>query len=122
MQKKTYPKKKVMVRDLLFAIAFVILNLLVVVFLYREIILTTAFLILLTISFIVYYKSQILFPIFFFCMLGAVAEMFAISAGVWSYTISDIFGVPLWLFVLWGNTGLFIYEMSTWFERLGFRK
>lgn len=55
------------------------LNLLLVVFLYENILLTAASLLLLTIIFIIYYKSpHILIPVFVFCMLfGALAEIFA---------------------------------------------
>ncbi|MBE5727955.1 hypothetical protein IHE50_00880 [Candidatus Parvarchaeota archaeon] len=115
-------RERMIIKDLLFSIPFAILNFLVVEFLYREIMLTTTLLILLTISFMVYYKSQVLLPIFFLCMLGAVAEMSAISAGAWSYTAPDFFNIPLWLFVLWGNTGVFIYRIGVLFERVGFHK
>lgn len=100
------------------------LNLLLVVFLYENILLTAASLLLLTIIFIIYYKSpHILIPVFVFCMLfGALAEIFAVHNGVWVYTSSDFLSIPVWLFILWGNAGMFIYRVAIELERLGFHE
>jgi hypothetical protein len=43
---------------------------------------------------------------------GAFAEVITIYFGVWAYTLPNIIGIPYWLFVLWGNAGMFIYQMS----------
>ncbi|MFA5987395.1 MAG: hypothetical protein WC797_01960 [Candidatus Paceibacterota bacterium] len=43
---------------------------------------------------------------------GPVAEMIAVYTGHWTYAVTFIFGVPSWLFPLWGNAGLFV--VATW--------
>jgi hypothetical protein len=55
-------------------------------------------------------------------MLGALGEMYAITHGVWNYSTPNFGNIPIWLFVLWGNAGLFIYRTAVEFERLGFHK
>ena len=110
-------------RNLAFNGVFAFLTLLLVMIFFREVVLTTILLVLLSITFFAYYRSPILVPIFALaCFLGVIAEIFAVSSGVWSYSLSDFFGVPLWLFVVWGNAALFIYRTGVEFERLGFHK
>ncbi len=41
---------------------------------------------------------------------GAVAEIFAIKYGAWSYTNSSIMGIPTWLPFLCGIASLFILK------------
>ena len=85
--------------------------------------LTSAVLLLLTAALIFHYRSSILIPITIFCMLfGALAELFAVHNGAWAYSVSNFFDIPIWLFILWGNAGLFIYRTAIEFERLGFHK
>jgi hypothetical protein len=43
-------------------------------------------------------------------LLFVMAEMFAIQYGLWTYRSPDINGVPIWLFPLWGITGLILYH------------
>ena len=110
-------------RNMAFNGIFAFLTLLFVVIFYREIALTTFLLVVLAIAFFAYYRSPILVPIFALaCFLGVIAEIFAVSGGVWSYGLSDFFGVPFWLFIVWGDAALFIYRTGVEFERLGFHK
>lgn len=43
---------------------------------------------------------------------GALAESFAIGFGVWSYTLPDFNGIPVWLPFVWGMAGVFIKKIS----------
>jgi uncharacterized membrane protein YoaT (DUF817 family) len=106
------------VKNLIFNCVFIIFNLLFIVFFYKNIILTTILLVLLTVLFLFYYKSKILIPIFCFASLGAILEMFAVYSGAWSYSFPDIFNVPVWLFVIWGNVGLLIYRVGLEFQNI----
>jgi hypothetical protein len=59
------------------------------------------------------WKNKETFILFILAAIsGAFAEATAIYFGVWAYTLPDIIGVPYWLFVLWGNAGMFIYQMA----------
>ena len=42
-----------------------------------------------------------------FC-LGPISEIISIEANLWSYTSSDVLGIPLWLPFVWGNAAVFI--------------
>ena len=111
------------IKNLLFNMIFGAFNLVAVSLFYKDIPLTVVILSLLTISFFVYYKSPVFVPIFVFCMIfGTLAEIFSVYNGAWSYALPNFFNVPLWLFILWGNSGLFIYKMAIGFERLGFHR
>lgn len=116
---KKFKKLRKETKNLIFNGIFGFSNLLIVSFLYKNILLTTIILILLTLTLLFYYRSSILIPVFVFCMAGALAESFAVYHGVWIYTLSDVFNIPAWLFILWGNAGLFIYRTAIEFERLG---
>ncbi|MFZ2555250.1 MAG: hypothetical protein WAZ27_00215 [Minisyncoccia bacterium] len=43
---------------------------------------------------------------------GAVSEIIAISAGAWTYALPQVFTIPLWLPILWGNAALFIVAIA----------
>lgn len=61
-------------------------------------------------------KSTILF---FICSLwGAFAEIVAIYFGGWHYTISNVFGIPFWLPLLWGDAAIFIYRLRLEIEKI----
>ncbi len=109
-------------KNITFNIVFGISNLVAVTLFYKNIILTAIVLGFLTISLILFYKShRTLVPVFVFCMVfGALAEIYAVHGGVWAYASTDFLSIPLWLFVLWGNAGLFIYRSAVELERLGF--
>lgn len=54
----------------------------------------------------------------FFCTAlgGFLAEAASVAAGAWTYTFPDVIGLPLWLFVVWGISALFIID--TWEQRI----
>ena len=43
-------------------------------------------------------------------LLFTLAEMTAVQWGIWTYRSPDIYGVPIWLFPLWGLVGLILYH------------
>lgn len=43
---------------------------------------------------------------------GPVAEAIAIYFGAWTYTNPIFMGVPIWLFFVWGNAGLYIVQLK----------
>ncbi len=47
-------------------------------------------------------------------LLGAAAEAFAVGFGPWAYAFPEIFGVPFWLILVWGTSGVFLARMSGW--------
>ncbi|HUB92734.1 MAG TPA: hypothetical protein VL945_02135 [Candidatus Saccharimonadales bacterium] len=108
-------------KNIVFNTTFGVLNLVFVAVFYKNILLTGVILIILTCALILYYRRyHLLITVFIFCMIfGALAEIFAVNNGVWAYTSSDFFHIPIWLFILWGNAGLFIYRSAIEFERLG---
>jgi uncharacterized membrane protein YoaT (DUF817 family) len=118
---KSFKKEE---KNIIINVFFALLNLFFVIIFFKNILLTSIILCVLAILFVSYHyhSSPILIVVFVFGMFGAVAEMFAITYGVWAYSLYNIYNVPLWLFVLWGNAALFIYRMAIEFERLGFHK
>ncbi len=52
--------------------------------------------------------------VFYLVMLiiGPIAEAFAINFGAWTYTNPVFIGVPIWLFFVWGNAGLFVIKLK----------
>jgi uncharacterized membrane protein YoaT (DUF817 family) len=62
-------------------------------------------------------RSSKLLKLFIFCSLfGVLSEIVAISFGVWSYATPQFFGVPFWLFMVWGHAGIFMYRVGKYFE------
>jgi uncharacterized membrane protein YoaT (DUF817 family) len=118
---KKVKKPRSVARDLAFDVMFGASNLLTVSFLYRDILLAGAVLVILAALALFYRRSRIMVPVFIFGMVfGTFAEVFAVHLGAWSYASPDFLGVPIWLFVLWGNAGLLFYMVAMEFERLGF--
>jgi len=52
--------------------------------------------------------------IFYFAILisGPIAEAFAIYFGTWTYSNPVFIGVPVWLFFVWGNAGLYVVKLK----------
>lgn len=102
---------------------FGLANLLIVLFFYKQIILATVLLIVVLIIGCIIWRSHI--PIWIFivgALFGSVSEMIAIHKGVWEYTAPNLFNIPSWLIILWGNAALFIYHLAIEFERRGFHR
>ncbi len=69
------------------------------------------------------WKSRLTLLMFVFgALFGAIAEVIAIYFGVWSYSVSNFFNIPLWLLIVWGNVAAFIYQTAFEFKKLGIKK
>ena len=49
---------------------------------------------------------------------GTVFEIICISSGAWSYSSPDLMGIPLFLFCVWGNAGLYLLDTHRRLESL----
>lgn len=51
-------------------------------------------------------------------LLGFIVELFGVSAGFWSYPVSDFAGIPFWFATMWISVGLlgfrFLIPLSRW--------
>jgi hypothetical protein len=100
--------------------AFLFFSFFSLIFLWRQVVPLT--LILFALSFFELYiiGSKKLFIIFILSAIGgAVIEMISIYYGIWAYRVSNLFGIPFWLFPLWGNAGVFIVAFYQLLSRLG---
>lgn len=43
-------------------------------------------------------------------VFGSISEIFLIHIGVWHYALPQLYGIPVWLPLAWGNASLFIKE------------
>ncbi|MBM4296389.1 MAG: DUF2878 family protein [Deltaproteobacteria bacterium] len=51
--------------------------------------------------------------IFLTCgVLGAIAEVFVVAFGAWSYSAPQVLGIPYWLPLIWGLSALFIRNLE----------
>lgn len=105
--------------DILFAVCAIFLTSIF----YKNLLLTTIFLSILTLIALLKWKSWLTFAIFIFvALLAPLFEMIAIFFGVWKYTLPNIVNVPIWLFVLWGDAGALIYQITLEIKQLGVKK
>ena len=49
-------------------------------------------------------------------IVGPSMEAIIIDAGVWAYANPSMFGVPIWLPLLWGLTACMMMKVAEWFE------
>ncbi len=102
---------------------FAILTLAIPIILYRFIFLTTFLLSIVAIVGLYRWKSFTSSFIFIFGLLfGVTSEIIAIHFGVWEYRFTNFFNVPLWLFIVWGNSAVFIYQTALEFTKITGKK
>ena len=107
-------------KNIIFNMCFDLLTLLIPVFLYKKILATTLILIIIAVIGLIKYCSKISIAVFLFgALFGAIAEIIAIKYGIWNYTLSNFMNIPSWLFIVWGNAAVFIYQTAIELERLG---
>lgn len=100
-------------KNLFFNIGFALATILIVVIFYKSILLTTALILAVAIIGLIKWKSRRTLYIFLIVSIfGALAEMACIYFGVWEYSFTDFFNIPTWLFIVWGNAAVFIYQLS----------
>ncbi len=97
---------------------FAVLTLSITILFYRKILLATILLLALAFIALIKWKSKITLLVFIFgAIFGTLAEIISIKFGLWNYSVTSIFNIPYWLFVVWGNAAIFIYHLA-----LGLRK
>ncbi len=104
-------------KEEIFNILFVISNILIVAFFYKNLFLISVLLFLIGIIGLYHWKSKktlILFILGGFT--GAIAEMFCVHFGVWKYPVTDLGNIPIWLFIAWGNATALIYQGSKYIK------
>ncbi len=100
-------------RSNLFNCIFAVLTLSITILFYRKVLLATILLLALAFIALIKWKSKLTLLVFIFgAIFGTMAEMVAIKFGVWNYSVTSIFNVPYWLFVVWGNAAIFIYHLA----------
>jgi len=108
------------IRNIIFNLIITTLALMVVIYTYKTPITTTIILAILTVIGLIKWKSKLTLIIF---ILGGIffpiAEMIASGFDVWQYSLPNVFGVPIWLFLLWGIASAFIYQTAIEIKRLG---
>jgi len=100
-------------KNILLNLGFAFATFVVVLLFYKNILLTAGILAGIAIIGLVKWKSMRTLKIFIFAgIFGTLAEIVAIKIGIWDYNITGLMSVPLWLFIVWGNAGAFIYQIA----------
>ncbi len=45
-------------------------------------------------------------------LIAILTETLCVYLGIWSYSMTGLFGVPLWVPFMWSNSGLFVIELK----------
>jgi len=56
-------------------------------------------------------RWQLLRVYLVFALAGSLSEILAIWSGAWSYGLPQLFGIPIWLPLVWGNSSLLLAEL-----------
>lgn len=99
---------------------FLFFSFFALIFLWQRVILLAVVLFLLSLIELLAVGSKKLAIIFIISGIGGAAiEIISIYFGIWTYNINSFWGVPIWLFPLWGNAGIFIVTIYKLLSRLG---
>lgn len=110
-------------KNVIFNAAFAILTIIAVILTYKNIPLASACVFLISLVGLIKWKSPITLAVFIFTgLFGTISEMFAINYGVWQYSTINFYNIPFWLFFVWGNAGMFVYQTALEFKKLGVEK
>ncbi len=100
-------------KKVIFNLIFALATFFSVKIFYKNILLTTTLLIVIAIIGLIKWESLRTLKIFFLAgVFGTLAEIVAIKNGIWNYEITSFLDIPLWLFMVWGNAGAFIYQTA----------
>lgn len=100
-----------MIFRIIFNVSLVLSALFATAYLFTSPVLLCLIIFGLAVIFLFWYRRTELFFMFFLGgFVGVTFEAFCIAKGVWAYQIPFIFGVPLWLFPLWGLATLVMAE------------
>ena len=120
---KFYKRIKKEWKNIIFNVIFAIITLLIVILFYKQILLLTILLIGLAIIGLIKWSSKLTILLFIMGgIFGTLAESIAINYGVWQYSLTNLFNVPLWLIIVWGNAAAFIYQPAVEIKTLGVKK
>jgi len=109
--------------NIIFNFIFIAASISVVLIFYKNIMLTNILLIIIAIIGICKYKSKLSLIIFiFFGIIFGVAESIVSTMGPWTYEVSNTMNIPSWLFILWGNTAVFIHQTIREIRKLGIKE
>jgi len=107
----------------LFEILFAVVNLFIVIFFYKNIFIASILLLIATVIGLMKWNSCRTLFIFLAAGIGGpFLEMLAISKGVWQYTLPNVYNIPFWLVLLWGNAGATIYQVARRLKERKIRK
>jgi len=110
-------------KNITFNIVFMVFSMLAVITFYKNILLTSAILLLITIIGLLRWRSKLSVAIFIvFGILFGIGEVFVSQAGPWKYMSFDVSNVPSYLFILWGNTAMFIHQMTREIRKFGIKE
>jgi len=110
-------------KNFVFDAVFAICAIIITSVFYNNLYLTTILLSAITLVALWKWKSWTTIAIFIIvALLAPLLEMVAIYFGAWQYSISNIVNVPIWLFILWGDAGALIYQLTIEINRMGVKK
>lgn len=88
------------------------------ILLYRNNILTNIVIGIVSLTGLLVWKSKTTRLSFFFAgIVGIISELITVSHGAWTYANPNFFVIPTWLFLIWGNAGIFIVESANEMKR-----
>jgi uncharacterized membrane protein YoaT (DUF817 family) len=94
-----------------------ITSLISVALLWRYNTLLTITLIILAATMLLMNRSKQELKTFIFCaFFGAIAEVFAIIFGAWTYGNPSFISIPIWLTILWGIASIFVVRVYLFFK------
>jgi|APSaa5957512535_1039671.scaffolds.fasta_scaffold63370_3 hypothetical protein len=109
--------------NIIFNFFFIISSLIIVLIFFKNILLTNALLFTITIIGLLKWKSKLSLIIFVtFGLLFGIGEIIVSSLGPWKYAITSTLTIPSWLFILWGNSALFIHQTIREIRKSGIKE
>ncbi|MBR9702263.1 hypothetical protein GOV13_05075 [Candidatus Pacearchaeota archaeon] len=110
-------------KNILFDIIIAALTIVIVIKFYENSILTTILVSIIAFIGLIKWKSKLTLILFIIGGLAfGIVEAIVTDYGVWRYNFPDVYGVPIWLFIIWGTTCAFIYQISVEIKRFGIKK
>ncbi len=112
-------KKENKITEIIILIIFAFASCLPVVFFNKNTCLTTFFVSLVSIFGIWRWQSKTNSLVYLTGFVwGPLAEQLCVSAGAWTYAYSNILNLPVWLFFVWGNMAILLYQSGNLIKRL----
>jgi len=104
---------KMLLKAFIYSIVLALITLFSVsLFWTNQIILTTIIVVISVIMLLIWRDKEDVYLYIIVAVSGAIAEAIAIGFGVWTYTLPDFIGIPIWLPFVWGMAGLFVKKIS----------